>query len=179
MRRYSEGWADARPSPLLAILSALVVSASACGSGGPAQALRDPLPTRQAAASAVLDAFWQRDQVRLDAIALSEAEFRELVWPHLPASRPEVGMHVDYLWADTHAKSLGYRAQSLDRWGGERLTLESVAFAGATTDYGPFRVHAGTRVVVRDAAGARHDLRLFGSMIETPDGWKIYSYIVD
>ena len=161
------------------VLTALALLAAACGVSGSSATLSDAHPTREAVAAAVLDAIWQRDEARLDAIAISESEFRAVVWPSLPASRPEVGMPFEYLWADSSTKSRAYRAQLLERWGGRRLQLEGVAFGGATTDYRSFRVHAATRVLVRDDAGNRRELRLFGSMIETSDGWKVYSYVVD
>jgi hypothetical protein len=46
-------------------------------------------------------------------------------------------------------------------------------------DYGTFRLHPDTSVRVRDTTGASRELRVCGSMIETPDGWKVFSYIVD
>ena len=136
-------------------------------------------PTREAAAQAVVDAMAARDVDRLLTLAITDVEFRANIWPRLPASDPEVGMPVEYLWSDTNIKSRGQLAETLREYGGTRFTVDAVRFDGAPTAYEGFTVHPDARVVVRDASGAQRDLRLFGSMVETPGGWKIYSYIVD
>jgi hypothetical protein len=135
--------------------------------------------TKEAAAQAVADALAARDVARLTSLAITDAEFRKNIYPALPASAPEVGMPVEYLWGDTNLKSRGQLAETLQEHGGRRLTVESVRFAGRSIDYDGFRVHSDTRVTVRGDAGQRREVRLFGSMIETSTGWKVYSYIVD
>ena len=47
----------------------------------------------------------RRDRARLDALALSEQEFRDHVWPDLPAARPERNLPFSYVWGDLHQKS--------------------------------------------------------------------------
>jgi hypothetical protein len=153
--------------------------APGCAGRAPAAPYEGLLPTKEAAAQAVVDALAARDADRLIALAVSEVEFRENIYPALPASRPEVGMPVEYLWADTNLKSRGQLGQTLDEHGGRRLTVESVRFGGRATDYNGFRVHRDTWLTLRDDAGQVRDLRLFGSMVETSSGWKVYSYIVD
>jgi hypothetical protein len=151
----------------------------ACGRSEPGEPYANAFPTREAAAAAVTEAIWQRNVPLLESLAITELEFRRNVWPRLPASRPEVNMPVDYLWGDTRTKSVGGLASTLAEHGGTRLQVLEVSFGGPPTDYGPFTIHPETRLRVRDGAGAERDVRLFGSMIETPDGWKIYSYVVD
>jgi hypothetical protein len=77
-------------------------------------------------------------------------------------------MPVDYLWSDTHTKSLGYLADTLAEYGGQRLQVQEVTFGGQPTDDGSFTVHPKTRPRVQDEAGAVKDVRLFGSMISDP-----------
>jgi hypothetical protein len=110
---------------------------------------------------------------------VTEPEFRRNVWPALPASRPEVNMPADYVWQDTHTRSLHALTGTLDRFGGQRLRLGAVQFGGASTNYGPFRIHRKTRLTVHDANGAPVDIRIFGSLLETDAGWKVFSYVVD
>ena len=153
--------------------------AAACGDRAGAPPYAHTLPSKEAAARAVADALHARDSERLAALAISELEFRKHVWPRLPASRPEVGMPVDYVWADTSAKSRGYLGQLLAQHGGRRFTVDAVRVRGESTDYGAFRIHAKTALDVRDETGQAREVRLFGSLIETPAGWKVFSYIVD
>jgi hypothetical protein len=157
----------------------LLGSATACTVTGSRPALSGAFATPETAAEAVLLGVWQKDTAQLTAIAVGEHEFRDLVWPRLPASRPEVGMPVEYLWTDQRTKSLAHLGRLLARHGGTRFTFVSLGFRGAVSDYGTFRIHRETWLALRDASGTRHELRWFGSMIESPDGWKIYSYIID
>ena len=124
------------------------------------------------------DALAARDVAILRGLTVSDVEFRKNMWPHLPASNPDVGMSVDYVWSDTDVKSRSYLAQTMASHGGTPLTVESVSFSDSA-DHGPFRVHKESTVRARTPQGAMVDLRLFGSMIETPAGWKVFSYIVD
>jgi hypothetical protein len=158
----------------------MFAGAAACGAAPDAAADFAGLhPTREAAAQAVLDGLARRDVARLTELAVSDVEFRQTVWPALPASGPEVGMPVDYVWADTNIKSRGQLAETLQAVGGRRFAVESVRFGGASTDHDRFRVHRDTWVAVRDESGTRQELKVFGSMLETPLGWKVYTYIVD
>lgn len=164
---------------LLLSLFTLASIVTACGADRPPERYVGLSATKEAAAQAVVEALAVRDADRLLSLAVSEVEFRKNIWPALPASDPEVGMPVEYLWADTNLKSRGQLAQTLDEHGGRRLTVESVRFGRRPTDYDGFRLHPEPWVMVRDESGRRRELRLFGSMVETSSGWKIYGYIVD
>jgi hypothetical protein len=111
-------------------------------------------------------------------VAVSAQEFRDRVWEHLPAARPERNLPLLYVWADLHQKSDGMLTQTLARHGGREYSLLSVTFSGST-DYGPYRVHRDATFLVRDATGETERLRVIGSMIETDGAWKVFSYIVD
>ena len=68
-------------------------------------------------ASAVLDALARRDRAALKALALNETEFRDHVWPELPAARPERNLPFSYVWGELRQKSLqalaaGYPARA-------------------------------------------------------------------
>ena len=161
-----------------ALLVSVIAVTAACTPRPPAR-FANTFASKEALARAVAGAIAARDARRLESLAISEAEFRESIWPQLPASRPEVGMPVDYVWADTSTKSRGHLARLLSTYGGRRLEIESVAFGRPTTNYGTFRVHGGTRLTVRTIEGEERTVRLLGSMVEAAGGWKVYSYIVD
>jgi hypothetical protein len=127
----------------------------------------------------VLDALARRDVATLEALPLTEAEFRQTVWPQLPSSRPAVNLPVEYAWRDLNQKSRGYLNALVQRLGGERLTLVRVEFAGETTRYETFVVRRKTVVVARDEDGTEQRLRLFGSILERHGRFKLFSYVVD
>jgi hypothetical protein len=153
--------------------------AAACGDAGPREPYRNTFPTREAVARAVVDALAARDAERLAALAVSHVEFRKNIWPRLPASRPAIGMPLAYVWEDTSVRSRASLAGILREFGGRRLRVEAVSFAGEAADYGAFRLHPKTRLTVTDDAGRRSTIRVMGSLLEAAGGWKVFSFVVD
>jgi hypothetical protein len=128
---------------------------------------------------AVLDGIARRDTTTLRALALNEHEFREHIWPELPASQPERNLPFSYVWGELRQKSEISLAQTIARYGGRRYALVSVRFAGDTTRYPSYTVYRETVLKVRDDQGVEADLRVFGSSLEKDDTWKVFSYVVD
>lgn len=164
----------------LALLPIIVAAAAAaCRGQGEAPPFSGLEPTSEQAAQAVVEAMAVGDLARLERLAVTADEFRGTVWPALPASAAAVGMPADYVWSDTELKSRTGLAETLAAQQGAVLTVTGVRFAGESTSYDGFELHRDTRVTVREAGGPEREVRLFGSMIETDAGWKVYSYIVD
>ena len=129
-------------------------------------------------AQAVVDAVARNDRAALEQLALSEREFRDHVWPELPAARPERNLPFSYVWSDLRQKSEASLSKTLAEHGGRRYALLGVEFDGVT-DYGTYRVHREAAFRVRDTAGQEMTLRLCGSLIEQSGAWKVFSYVVD
>jgi hypothetical protein len=140
--------------------------------------LGDTYRTPEGLATAVLQALADADRERLDALALSEQEFRDHVWPELPAARPERNLPFSYVWGDLRQKSQLGLSATLKDIEGRRYVLERVTFSGETS-YPHFRVHRDATFHVRDVSGAESTLRVCGSMIEKAGEWKIFSYVID
>jgi hypothetical protein len=150
-----------------------------CDHGPSRTILANTRPSIDSLASAVLDAFAERDVAALRGLAVDEREFRELVWPELPAAQPERNLPFSFVWGDLRQKSEHYLAQTLAAIGGQRLTLVAVRFAGETTRYPSYAVHRETTLTVRDVEGSIRTLRAFGSALEKEGDWKVFSYVVD
>ena len=73
-----------RPAASLALL-VLMASLAACDRRPP---LAPAFASAEALAEAVLDRYRAGDEAGLRALALTEQEFRQHVWPELPAARP-------------------------------------------------------------------------------------------
>ena len=129
-------------------------------------------------ATAMLDAFASRDRPGQERLALSESEFRDHVWPGLPAARPERNLPFSYVWGDLHQKSQNALAATLREHGGKRYELLDVTFKGSTT-YPEYLVHREATFRVRSHAGVEETLRLCGSMLEKGGVWKVFSYVTD
>lgn len=177
--RRRRGGADRRPArrrQTWVPAAVLVVAVSAASCGRPLQHGHQSL---EALASAVLEGLAANDPAAMRRLMLDETEFREQVWPELPASRPERKMPFSYVWTDLKTKSEAGLAGVLLEHGGRRYTLHEVRFAGATTKYDSFLVHRDSRVTVTDQHGGRHTLQLFGSVIQKGGRFKVFSYVVD
>ncbi len=169
---FWNGWA------LSLVLSALcLVAIAGCGRDTPL--LSNSHPSVEALSTAVLEAVEGRDQNRLRELALNEEEFREHVWPELPAARPERNLPFSYVWGDLRQKSALALDQTLAQHGGRRYTLVSTRFEGDTTRYPSYVVYRETVLRVRDESGAMSEIRLFGSSLEKDRTWKVFSYVVD
>jgi hypothetical protein len=156
------------------ILTVLGVAVAGCAIEPPlANTERSP----EALATSVLQAVARNDRARLEVLALNETEFRDHVWPDLPAARPERNLPFSYVWGDLRQKSEISLSRTLKQQTGKQYTLKSVTFAGSTA-YAHYDVHRDATFHVSDASGAETDLRVCGSMIEK-DGWKVFSYVVD
>ena len=140
--------------------------------------LANTRPSPEALATAVLDALVRRDRGALEALALSEREFRDHVWPELPAARPERNLPFSYVWGDLHQKSEVGLGAALRAHGGQAYILREVTF-GEDTAYQSYTVRRAATFHVRDAAGADLAVRVCGSMIEKGGSWKVFSYVVD
>ncbi len=134
--------------------------------------------TQTALAEAVLAAVTAGDQATLASLALSEQEFRDHIWPALPAARPERNLPFSYVWGELRQKSETSLRATIDRLRGQKLTLVDVRLGEATV-YDGYTVHRDARFVVRAADGATEDLRVCGSMVEQGGRWKVFSYVVD
>ena len=159
---------------ILATAMALV-SVTACSRVPP---LANTSASPEELASAVLDALSRRDRARLDALAVSEQEFRDHVWPDLPAARPERNLPFSYVWGDLHQKSDISLARILDAHGGKRHKLQRVTFAGVTP-YAHYAVHRDSTFTVVDSSGAPETIQVCGSFLEKDGAWKVFSYVVD
>jgi hypothetical protein len=156
--------------------------ASGCSSPMPLAGVPAPLANAQASADgvarAVLDALARQDRATLDALALGEQEFKDHVWPDLPAARPERNLPLSYVWGDLHQKSRLALSETLERHGGRHYELQDVAFAGETK-YAGYTVHRTATLHVRDDSGVASAIRVCGSMLEMDGAWKVFSYVVD
>lgn len=164
-----------------AALVVLLLSAGhfACARPSSPSPLENTRASADALARAVLDAVARRDAEALRRLSLSEKEFRDVVWPELPAARPERNLPFSFVWGDLHQKSETSVQMLLTKHGGQRLELAGVRFGSKPTTYLSYVVHRESIFVIRDADGAERQLRLCGSMLEKDGAWKVFSYVVN
>jgi hypothetical protein len=164
-----------RGRALAAAVCLWALAASACLPTG----LDHAAPSAEALARDVLQALERRDAVRLRSLALTEAEFGRIVWPELPAARPERNLPLAYVWGDLQGKSNAGLRRVMAASGGRGYALTGVQFLGGTTQYRSYLVHRQARLLVRDERGHEQTVRLFGSVLERRGRFKVFSYVVD
>jgi hypothetical protein len=154
----------------------IACASAACSSIPP---LANAQPSAEALAREVLAAFERRDVAALEALALSEREFRDYVWPELPAARPGRNLPFSYVWGELRQKSAQHLARTLAHSGARTYRLVDLAHAGSTSQYGSYLVHRGAVITARGAEGEALQLRLYGSTFERAGAFKVFSYVVD
>lgn len=102
-----------------------------------------------------------------------------MVWPSLPAARPERNLPFSYVWGDLKQKSDASLARTLALHGGARYELAEVSFAESASEYAGYTVHRTATLRARASDGTVHELRVCGSFIEARGRWKVFSYVVD
>ena len=142
-------------------------------------ALRNTFDSPESLTRAVVDALAKQDLARLAALAITEDEFRQLVWPKLPAARAGRNLPWSYVWEDLRSKSGHHLRGLVHAWNNRGFQVARVSFAGETTDYQTHRIHRKTVVTLRDRSGQETTGRLFGSTIEQNGRYKVFSYVVD
>lgn len=133
----------------------------------------------EALARAVLDRLARRDIDGLKALALSEQEFKDHVWPELDTSRPERNVPFEYAWGQLKQRSDGVLAGTVGRYAGRPLTFVRTSFRGETTQYPSFVVMRESEIVAADETGKELVLQLFGSAMVKDGRYKLFSYVVD
>ena len=157
------------------IAVALACASIACG----AAAVEHGEASPEALAREVLRAVDAHDVERLRQLAVTEQEFREIVWPDLPASEPRTNLTADYVWKDLHFKSEVGLRETLGAFSGRDLDLVKLSFHGETSQYGHFLVHRDARVLVRHEDATEERVKLFGSVLEQDGRFKVFSYVTD
>lgn len=135
--------------------------------------------TPEALAQAVLDHLARRDIDGLRALALSEQEFKDHVWPELDTSRPERNVPFEYAWGQLKQRSDGVLASTVSRYAGRPLTFVRTSYRGETTQYKSFAVMRESEIVAADETGRELVLQLFGSAMVKDGRYKLFSFVVD
>ena len=129
--------------------------------------------------SQLLDALRRGDERRLRSLAVSEEEFRDHIWPGLPAARPERNVPFAYVWGDLRQKSEASLRAVINAHRSKRYQLVGVSFAGGVSAFAGYRIYRQALLRVRNSAGQLEEVRVCGSFLEKNGGWKVFSYVVE
>ena len=165
----------------LALAAALMTAACSVPAGPTrcAGALSHTFESPEALAQAVLTGLARKDLAGLRALPLSEAEFRDHVWPELPVSRPERKVPFDYAWGQMKQRSDGHLEATFARYAGKSLAFVRTRYTGESTTYRSFAVMRESEIIATEETGRHLILRLHGSVLVKDGRYKLFSYVVD
>lgn len=169
---------------LLVVLAGAGCSASDGGSdGGPAVTesaeLRFPGSTEtiDGLGRTVLEALTVSDTMTLAALRLTEREHNEVVWPELPAARPEVNFPIDFAWTNIELRDRRSLTRLLPVFDGLEARFRTVQCRGAKQTFATFEVLTDCWTIF-DVEGREgpFEAQLFKDVLVRGGGHKIFRY---
>lgn len=146
----------------------------------PAAAERQPLVAAAASPEELvrrfLAALSENDIENVRLLAVTEDEFKTLIYPELPAADPGRNTSAEFVWSMLHTRSESSLHSIMSSVGGRHLWFEEIRFTGETSQYRSYKVHRESLLVLRDEAGDPQTVRLFGSVLELNGQFKIFSF---
>ena len=128
----------------------------------------------------VLDALNRQDEGALSSLALTEEEYRRYIWPALPLSKIEQWQkQYAFVWGQVSARSSHGLGIILQKYGGQQFEYRSLRVAGGTAPYADCIVHKDVKITVKDSSGMEQEVKLFGSIVEMNNQFKIMSFDID
>jgi len=110
----------------------------------------------------------------LMAISIDEAEFRDILWPEFPQSRPATGLTWEDGWRVLHARLLNGNNSALVANAGRPCEFVRIEVDSVTT-YRNFKLHNRVTLVTRNARGELERQGWIRSIAERKGRFKIYS----
>ncbi|HSG47234.1 MAG TPA: hypothetical protein VLA43_05375, partial [Longimicrobiales bacterium] len=170
--RRSQAWA---PGVL-----ALLLVGGCQGSQGTARAGEPPFPGASTSLNdlggTVLAALTAGDTLALEAVRLTEQEHNEVIWPELPASRPEVNFPVELAWENVALRNRRDLTRTLPWFRGRSAQFQAVECRGDTEEFASFFVLTDCYIVFDTAAEGRLEAQVFKDVVVRNGGYKIFRY---
>lgn len=130
----------------------------------------------EALAKRALEALERRDAAALHALRVDAREYREVVWPELPQSKPPHTLTVDFHWGLLDTNSLKGMRNALRDFGGQHLELLEVFPEQGVEDHRTFQALRKVALKVKSPAGEVAVLRVLGSVIVQEGRYKLLSF---
>jgi len=128
----------------------------------------------KALAEAVLGAFHAESADSMLRLSVTADEFRDILWPEFPQSRPATGLHWDDAWPVLQGRLNGGSIASIREFGGHHYEFLRVETA-AIVPYKNFKLHNGITIVARDDEGREVRYTTVRSVAERRGRFKLYS----
>ncbi len=124
----------------------------------------------------VLHALVVGDTLALEEVRLTEEEHNGVIWPELPAARPEANFPVEFAWQNIQMRNRRELGRILPWYSGRELRFSSVRCRGDVQRFPTFAVHTDCQVVFRDGELGLLAAQIFKDVVQRNGGYKIFRY---
>lgn len=124
---------------------------------------------------AVCRALHHRDRDSLRLLAVTDDEFRDIMWQEFPQSRPATGLAWEDAWRVLDVRLIGGCNGAVQEYGGRWWEFVRFERADSIAVYKNFKLHNGLVMVVRNDLGEIERFGWLRSVAERKGRFKIYS----
>ena len=124
---------------------------------------------------AVCGALHRETPDSLLSLCLKPEEFRVILWPEFPQSRPATGLVWTDAWQVLAGRLNGGSTAFTRDFGGHVYTFMAIERTASTVIYRNFKLHNGITMVAKDDEGKTHRFPFIRSIAERKGRFKIYS----
>jgi hypothetical protein len=114
------------------------------------------------------------DGKQLDQAAVTYGDFRTLLWPEFPQSRPAAHVPVSEAWEFLRNRHMASFNRSAGEFHGKGLKVTSIK-VGKVKEFSNFRLHDDIQVAVEDATGNSMMFPMIRTIVECHGRYKLYS----
>lgn len=127
-------------------------------------------------ALAILDGLAAGDRAALLDLVITYDEFREILWPEFPQSRPIVNMSPQAAWQFHHRESNKGLTKGMAAWAGQHLSLRGLSCSVGKMPYTNFTLYKGVVLHAVAESGQPADVTFPAYLVEHAGVWKVYLY---
>jgi len=121
------------------------------------------------------DALHYQSADTLFSLAVQEDEFRDILWPEFPMSRPATGITWQDGWLFLYGRLHQGCAIAIRDHGGQAYQFVRFDQYDSTMHFKNFKLHSGLVLVAKDDTGKLQQFRWLRSVVERKGRFKIYS----
>jgi len=124
----------------------------------------------------VLDALEFKDKAAMSRLRVTYQEFRDIIWPEFPESRPATGITAEHAWLLMSTDIASGALYGINTYGGEPIEFEGLSFDQGVVHYTNFDLYKGVVIHASLPDGQRVELRFVYTIVERNGIWKVYGY---
>jgi hypothetical protein len=138
--------------------------------------LANGYPSAAALAEAILEGVNENDVEALRRLIVSFDEFKTILWPEFPESRPSTKIRAEDAWDFLFRGNLSGSSRGVHDWAIEPLSLDHLSYAVGLTPYSNFNLYRGMTIHAKTADGRAVALDFTRTIVERNGRWKVYRY---